>query len=245
MSAGGSTPGSGAPGPEVIVALDYPEAEPALAMVDRLPEGTWCKVGLELFVAEGPGFVERLAGRGHPIFLDLKLHDIPNTVAGATRAAARLGVGLLTVHASGGSEMIRAAAEASEASEAEGGGLRILAVTVLTSLDDRLLGDVMGREASVEASVGRLAALAHGAGADGAVASVGECSAIKAICGAEFGVATPGIRLPGGDAHDQRRVATPADARAAGADWMVVGRAITDADDPAAALERVREHAVG
>lgn len=246
--------------PEVIVALDHPEAGAALELVDRLPEGTWYKVGLELFAAEGPALVERLAGRGHPIFLDLKLHDIPNTVAGATRAAARLGVRLLTVHASGGSEMIRAASEAagetsgrSTASAGEGSaagdpgdeGLRILAVTVLTSLDDALLGDVMGREASVEASVGRLAALAYGAGADGAVASVDECTAIKAICGPDFGVATPGIRLPGGEAHDQKRVATPADARAAGADWLVVGRAITAADDPVEALERVREAAAG
>lgn len=233
--------------PAPIVALDYPSADEALAMVERLPEGTWYKVGLELFAAEGPAFVERLAARGHPIFLDLKLHDIPNTVAGAVRAAAGLGARLLTAHASGGAEMIGAAVEAARTATrppAEG-GLRILAVTVLTSLDDALLEDVMGTGARVEEAVGRLAALAGGAGATGAVASVGECSAIKAICGPDFRVATPGIRLAGGEAHDQKRVATPADAREAGADWIVVGRAVTRAADPAAALERVRESAAG
>jgi orotidine-5'-phosphate decarboxylase len=231
--------------PEVIVALDFPAADAALAMASRLPEGTWVKVGLELFTAAGPAVVERLVGRGHPVFLDLKVHDIPNTAAGAVRSAARLGARLLTVHASGGRAMLEAAAEAAGTSKGAGsmGRLRLLAVTVLTSLDDAALAEVMGRGAGTEEAVGRLAALANGSGIDGAVASVAECRAVKAVCGADFLVATPGIRLAGGDAHDQKRVATPAEARAAGADYLVVGRAITAAEDPAAALARVREEA--
>jgi orotidine-5'-phosphate decarboxylase len=230
--------------PEVIVALDFPTADAALAMAGRLPEGTWVKVGLELFTAAGPAVVERLAERGHPVFLDLKVHDIPNTAAGAVRSAARLGARLLTVHASGGRAMLEAAAGAAATAGPDAGGrLRLLAVTVLTSLDDTSLAEVMGRGAGTEEAVGRLAALASGSGVDGAVASVAECRAVKAVCGADFLVATPGIRLAGGDAHDQKRVATPGEARAAGADYLVVGRAITATDDPGAALLRVREEA--
>lgn len=239
--------------PEVVVALDVPDADAALTLAGRLPTGTWVKVGLQLFTAAGPPVVGRLTDRGHPVFLDLKVHDIPNTAAGAVRSAARLGVRLLTVHASGGRAMLEAAAAA--AREARGAGraganpgaegLRLLAVTVLTSLDDAALSEVMGEGARAEEAVGRLAALAEGAGIDGAVASVQECRAVKALCGERFLVATPGIRLAGGDAHDQARVATPGDARAAGADYLVVGRAITTADDPASALERVRREAGG
>lgn len=224
--------------PEVIVALDVPSAAAALSLAERLPSGTWVKVGLELFTAAGPGVVDRLSGLGHPVFLDLKVHDIPNTAAGAVRSAASLGVRLLTVHASGGRAMLEAAAGAA-------GSLRLLAVTILTSLDDAGLAEVMGSGASAEEAVGRLSALALGAGIDGAVASVGECRAIKAVCGDAFLVATPGIRLAGGDAHDQKRVATPSEAAAAGADFLVVGRAITAADDPGAALARVRREAGG
>lgn len=240
--AAGVGPGGAADGaaPEVIVALDVPSAGAALSLAERLPRGTWVKVGLELFTAAGPDAVERLSARGHPVFLDLKVHDIPNTAAGAVRSAAQLGVRLLTVHASGGRAMLEAAAEA-------GGGdpVRLLAVTVLTSLDDAALAEVMGRGASVEEAVGRLAALALGAGVDGAVASVAECRAVKAICGSDFLVATPGIRLAGSDAHDQMRVAAPGEAAAAGADFLVVGRAITAAADPAKALARIREEAGG
>jgi len=224
--------------PDVIVALDYPEPEAALALVARLPEGTWYKVGLELFTRAGPPIVERLAGEGRHVFLDLKLHDIPNTVAGAVRSAARLGARLLTVHASGGEAMLRAAADAAGEGDAS---LRLLAVTVLTSLDDAGLTAVMGAGARVEETVGRLAGLARESGIDGAVSSVAECRAIKLACGEEFLVVTPGIRLAGQGAQDQKRVATPATARAAGADYLVVGRSITAADDPAAALAAVRE----
>ena len=227
--------------PDVIVALDYPDPEPALALVARLPEGTWYKVGLELFTRAGPPIVERLAGEGRHVFLDLKLHDIPNTVAGAVRTAVRLGARLLTVHASGGEAMLRAAAEAAgEAAGRDDPRLRLLAVTVLTSLDDAGLAAVAGPGVRVEETVGRLAGLARESGIDGAVSSVNECRAIKLACGEEFLVVTPGIRLAGQGAQDQKRVATPGTARAAGADFLVVGRTITAADDPVAALSAVR-----
>jgi orotidine-5'-phosphate decarboxylase len=223
---------------EVIVALDYPDAESAWRMVEQLPDGQWFKVGLELFTAAGPDFVRRLEDADHPVFLDLKVHDIPHTAARAAAAAAGLGARLMTVHAAGGAAMIRAATDA--AGSASGGRLKIVAVTVLTSLSDESLGAVMGEGARVAEAVGRLAGLAYDAGADGVVASVHECAGIKATCGESFLVVTPGIRLPGDAAHDQRRVATPAVAEAAGADYLVVGRSITTAPVPATALGRVR-----
>lgn len=228
------------PAPEVIVALDHPSGEEARAVAEQLPSNTWLKVGLQLFTVEGPRLVEELVNEGHPVFLDLKFHDIPNTVMGAARAAAGLGVRLLSVHSSGGQEMIRAAVEGASVSPT----LRILAVTVLTSLSDRALEEVMATELSPQDTVGRLAALAHDAGAHGAVASVGECRAVKLACGADFLVATPGIRLPGEEAHDQKRVATPSEARLAGADYLVVGRSVTQAEDPARALGAIQEAAV-
>jgi len=227
--------------PEVIVALDFPDQKAAFDLVERLPEGTWYKVGLELFTRGGPPIVRHLVDRGRQVFLDLKLHDIPNTVAGATRAAAAMGVRLLTVHASGGEEMLRAAAAAAgEENQRSGGDTRILAITVLTSLDDVSLGAVMGDGAEVERTVGRLAGLARESGVDGVVSSVSECRAVKLACGIDFLVVTPGIRLAGEGVQDQKRVATPAVARAAGADFLVVGRSITRAADPAAALETIR-----
>ena len=232
--------------PDVIVALDFPDPETAWDLVKRLPVDTWYKVGLELFTRAGPPIVERLVGEGRNVFLDLKLHDIPNTVSGAVRSASRLGARLLTVHAAGGESMLRAAAEAAVESSGSGGSgdsrdrLRLLAITVLTSLDDVALSAVIGPGASVEETVGRLAGLARESGIDGAVSSVNECRAIKLACGDEFLVVTPGIRLAGQGTQDQLRVATPATARAAGADYLVVGRTITRATDPVAALERVR-----
>jgi len=232
--------------PDVIVALDYPDPDAAWELVERLPADTWYKVGLELFTRAGPPIVERLVGAGRNVFLDLKLHDIPNTVAGAVRSASRLGARLLTVHAAGGEAMLRAAAEA--AREGEQGNdaghgekrLRLLAITVLTSLDDSALSAVIGPGASVEETVGRLAGLARESGIDGAVSSVNECRAIKLACGEDFLVVTPGIRLAGEGVQNQQRVATPATARAAGSDYLVVGRTITRAEDPVEALARVR-----
>jgi orotidine-5'-phosphate decarboxylase len=202
------------------------------------------KVGLELFTREGPPIVEQLVGAGRRVFLDLKLHDIPNTVAGAVRAAAGLGAELLTVHASGGEAMLRAAVEAAAETGDPGRvgrALRLLAITVLTSLDDASLATVMGRGAGVEETAGRLAGLARETGVHGAVCSVAEARAIRVACGSEFLVVTPGIRLAGDSADDQRRVATPEIARAAGADFLVVGRSISRAADPEAALARIRE----
>lgn len=230
--------------PEVIVALDVPGAGEAFELVERLPEDTWYKVGLELFTRAGPPVVERLVDEGRHVFLDLKLHDIPNTVAGAVRGAAALGAELLTVHGAGGEAMLRAAAEAARTSAARGGRpLRLLAITVLTSLDDAALAAVMGPGAGVEETAGRLAGLARESGIDGAVCSVNEARAVRLACGDDFLVVTPGIRLPGQSADDQRRVATPAVARAAGADYLVVGRSITRAADPAAALAEIRRAA--
>ena len=227
--------------PEVIVALDYPDPESAFGLVGRLPEGTWYKVGLELFTRGGPPVVRRLVDEGRHVFLDLKLHDIPNTVAGATHAAAAMGVRLLTLHASGGEAMLRAAAGAvREENQRSGGDTRLLAITVLTSLDDASLSSVMGEGSGVEQAVGRLAGLARESGVHGVVSSVGECRAVKLACGPEFLVVTPGIRLSGQGAQDQKRVATPAVAKSAGADFLVVGRSITQAEDPSAALERIR-----
>jgi orotidine-5'-phosphate decarboxylase len=228
--------------PEVIVALDVSSPEDAWNLVTRLPESTWFKVGLELFTRAGPTVVERLVGEGRHVFLDLKLHDIPNTVAGAVRSIGGLGARLLTVHGAGGEAMLRAAAEsAAEANSASGADLRLLAITVLTSLDDAALASVMGPQARVEETAGRLAGLARESGIDGAVCSVNEARAIKMSCGAEFLVVTPGIRLAGESVDDQRRVATPDVARAAGADFLVVGRTITRAEDPARALGAIRQ----
>jgi len=227
--------------PEVIVALDYPDPEPAFELVRSLPAGTWYKVGLELFTRAGPPVVRRLVEEGRHVFLDLKLHDIPNTVAGATRAAAAMGVRLLTLHASGGEAMLRAAALAVRVeNEKAGTDTRLLAITVLTSLDDTSLGSVMGEGAEVERAVGRLAGLARESGIAGVVSSVAECRAVKLACGSDFLVVTPGIRLVDEGTQDQKRVATPAVAKASGADFLVVGRSITRAEDPAAALERIR-----
>ncbi|MEE9207035.1 MAG: orotidine-5'-phosphate decarboxylase [Gemmatimonadota bacterium] len=224
--------------PEVIVAIDVPEAAAAVDLVGKLPSDAWIKIGLELFAREGPAIVSRFVEEGRDVFLDLKLHDIPNTVAGAIRNVAALGARLLTVHASGGESMLRAAAQA--ASQAGDGTLKLLAVTVLTSLDDAEMGAIMGPGAKVEAAVGRLAGLARESGIDGVISSVAECRAVKLSCGEQFLVATPGIRLATVGADDQKRVATPSVAAQAGADFIVVGRAISGADDPAEAIRKVR-----
>ncbi len=219
----------------VILPLDVPSAAQALELVDRLgPRADFYKVGFELYTRAGPAVVEELVSRGKRVFLDLKLHDIPNTVVGAVAAASDLGVDLLTVHASGGPSMMDAAARA------RAGDLKLLAVTVLTSLSPDEMGTVWDREIrSVREEVGRLALLANGAGMDGVVASALEASWIRSQVGDDFLIVTPGIRPAGADRGDQNRVATPADAVAAGADYLVIGRPITQAPDPVAALESV------
>jgi orotidine-5'-phosphate decarboxylase len=220
-----------------VLALDVPDAASALVLAERLPDAEWVKVGLQLFTAAGPAVVRELRERGRRVFLDLKLHDIPNTVAGAVASAAALGVELLTVHASGGAAMLRAASRA--AHEAGQGGPRLLAVTLLTSLSEREAAEAWGRDSLlVSAEAERLAALAASAGIDGVVASVHEARAIRAR-EPELLILTPGIRLAGDAAGDQARTATPADAVGAGADFLVVGRTVTAAPDPAAALSRL------
>ena len=227
--------------PIPIIALDVPTRAEAESLLDRLgPRADFVKVGLQLFTAEGPEVVRAMRGRGCRVFLDLKLHDIPNTVAHAVRSAAALGVDLLTLHASGGTAMMRAARDA--AGE-RGGGLRLLGVTVLTSLSAPEVAEAWGRGAvSAEEEVARLAALAEEAGMDGVVAAVPEVPVVRGATRGGFLVLTPGIRLAGDAAGDQSRVATPAEAARLGSDYVVLGRSVTAAADPAAALERaVRE----
>jgi orotidine-5'-phosphate decarboxylase len=225
----------------VIIALDVPSPEEALALVERIgEEGRFYKVGLELYTRAGPSVVRELRDRGRRVFLDLKLHDIPHTVGRAVEAASALGVDLLTVHAAGGPRMLEAARDAADPE------VRLLAVTVLTSLKPDDMGRVWGRQIrSVREEVGRLADLAVECGMNGVVASSLEASWLRSHVGDEFLIVTPGIRLAGTDQGDQRRVATPADAVRAGADYLVVGRAVTHAEDPASAfselLREVRE----
>jgi orotidine-5'-phosphate decarboxylase len=220
---------------EVIVALDVNGRSPALDLVRRLDRARFFKVGLELFVREGPAIVREIRASGRSVFLDLKLHDIPTTVAAAAGVAAELGVELLTLHASGGSRMVSAARRA-----VEGTGTRLLAVTALTSMTAVDLGEAFGSgDRTVECEVGRLADLALGSGAHGVVCSPKEAAFLRARVGREALIVTPGIRLEGDPADDQARSATPASARKAGADYLVVGRSITRAPEPQAALAAV------
>ncbi len=218
----------------LIVALDVPSAEAARSLVDRLAGRVGLfKVGHQLFTAAGPSFVREMVARGERVFLDLKYHDIPNTVAGAVAGATQLGVSLLNVHGLGGRAMMEAAVGALPAM-----GTRLLAVTILTSHDDASLVEV-GVGGSLSSSVERLARLALDCGMDGVVASPHEIGLIRAACGAELLIVTPGIRPAGSARGDQSRVATPAGALAAGADYLVVGRPISEAADPAAAADLV------
>jgi len=222
--------------PRVIVALDYADAAAARAVVARLrPDLCRLKVGKELFVAAGPDFVRELAGQGFAVFLDLKFHDIPNTVAQACKAAARLGVWMLNVHAAGGPRMLAAAREAVESGPA---APLLIAVTVLTSMGREEL-QAIGVDAEPEAQVLRLAGLARDAGLDGVVCSALEAPALRRHMGARFRLVTPGIRPAGSAACDQTRILTPAQAMRAGADDLVIGRPITQAADPVAELERI------
>ncbi len=223
---------------ELCVALDGTDRGWILDMAARVaPEAGWLKVGLEAFVAHGPDLVRDVAALGGRVFLDLKLHDIPTTVARAAANAAAAGAGLITVHAAGGRAMLEAAVAAvSDARPARPPGL--VAVTVMTSLDAGALAE-LGLPAAPRELAARWAALARECGLDGAVASAHEAAALRAACGAGFRIVTPGIRPADAAADDQRRVVTPAEAVAAGADLLVVGRPITRAADPAAAARAV------
>jgi orotidine-5'-phosphate decarboxylase len=221
------------PRERLCAALDYgtwTEAEPFARAI--APEVGMLKVGLEMFAAEGPAAVRAAAALGRPVFLDLKLHDIPNTVEGAARSAARSGASLLTVHASGGPRMVEAAVRGA------GGKLRILAVTVLTSIGEEELARI-GLSGPAETAVVRLARLAAGAGAGGLVCSPLEVAAVRAAVGPGPLLVVPGVRPPGADKGDQARVATPAEAVRAGADVLVLGRPLRDAADPARAARDI------
>ena len=222
----------------VIVALDVPTTDQALAITQRLdPHRCRVKVGSELFTAAGPALIEKLHALRFEVFLDLKYHDIPNTVAAACRAASRLGVWMLNVHALGGGAMMRAARDA-----IAGFGVRplLIGVTVLTSMGEEEL-----REGGIPFSpadlVARLAGLVHSSGLDGVVCSAQEAAMLRTRFGAGFALVTPGIRPAHAPGDDQRRVTTPAQALAAGADYLVIGRPITRADDPRAAVSAIED----
>ena len=220
----------------VIVALDAPAAREALEMAARLdPAACRVKVGKELFVSAGPAVVEDLHRRGFEVFLDLKFHDIPNTVAGACRAAARLGVWMLNVHASGGAAMMRAAREAVVGADKQP---LLIAVTILTSLADADLGYV-GFPGSAADNAERLARLAAECGLDGVVCSAEEASRLRKATRPGFLLVTPGIRLESDARGDQARVVTPLEAVRRGADYLVIGRPVTQSLDPAATLAAI------
>ncbi len=228
----GSTAGSSRE-PRVIVALDFPDSRSALELVDKLtPHGCRLKVGKELFTSAGPEFVRLLAARGFQVFLDLKFHDIPNTAAGACAAAADLGVWMLTVHAAGGRRMMESVA--ARLARLEHSPL-LIAVTVLTSLDTRDLEEI-GVTGTPTQWARRLGVLAKNAGADGIVCSAREALTLRSLLGPDTVLVTPGIRPAGYPTDDQRRVVTPQQAIRNGADYIVVGRPVTQSHDPAGAL---------
>ncbi len=225
--------------PEFAIAFDVPTLEAALALDERLGSGPeFAKVGLELFAATGPEAVRALKARGRRVFLDLKLHDIPNTVRGAAASAARLGADLLTVHATGGAAMVAAAVEGIRDAK---GGTRVVAVTLLTSLDPAAMPPGFAKPFDLHATAAALTAEAESAGALGVVCSAADLRGVRERLGRAFYAVTPGIRPAGGDAHDQKRVATVESAVKDGASLLVLGRAVTGSSDPAAALAAARE----
>ncbi|HVS25746.1 MAG TPA: orotidine-5'-phosphate decarboxylase [Burkholderiales bacterium] len=222
--------------PRVIVALDYPDAKAALHLVDRLePRSCRVKVGKELFTAAGPQLVEKLTGRGFGVFLDLKFHDIPHTVAQACKVAAKLGVWMLNVHALGGKKMLLAAREALQEFKQRP---RLVAVTVLTSIKNEELGEI-GVSGELNEAVLRLAGLAHDSGLDGVVCSAQEAPDLRKQFGRKFCLVTAGIRPAKVALGDQQRVTTPRRAMENGADYLVIGRPITQAQDPLKALQEI------
>jgi orotidine-5'-phosphate decarboxylase len=227
----------------ILVALDVDSAAEARKLATCL-RGSVCgfKIGSRLFTSEGPAFVRELVEHGDRVFLDLKFHDIPNTVASAVAVATRLGVWMVNVHASGGAAMMRAAREAAtrEAARVSRRPPLIVAVTVLTSLEEEMLGEI-GIGGRVEAQVDRLAALTQAAGLDGVVASPKEIALIRARCGSEFVIVTPGIRGARDAKDDQQRTLAAAEAIAAGASYLVIGRPIVAAGDPRAAAQQIAE----
>jgi orotidine-5'-phosphate decarboxylase len=226
---------------QIFLAIDTTDVDVAMAQAATTRDAVdGIKLGLEFFTANGPGGVRTVAADGVPLFLDLKLHDIPNTVAGAVRAVTPLRPALLTVHAGGGSAMLRAAADAAGEAAARTGTARprIVGVTVLTSLAESDMSAI-GQHGPIADQARRLAALARSCGLDGVVCSPHEIETLRAECGADFLLVVPGIRPSWADAGDQKRVMTPAEAARRGADYLVIGRPITAAADPAVAARRI------
>ena len=222
----------------IFVAIDTPDLDRALALARAVgPHAGGLKVGLEFITAQGPEGIRAIAALGKPVFADTKFHDIPNTVAGAAREIAKLGVAVFNIHASGGEAMMRAAKDAAASVNPQ---MKLIAVTVLTSIDDGVL-DTVGQRGPAADQVMRLARLAQASGLDGVVCSAHEIAAIRKACGNDFLLVVPGIRPAGSDLADQRRVMTPAEAARAGADILVIGRPITGAPDPAKAAREIAE----
>ena len=222
----------------VIVALDFDNQQAALSLADQLdPSQCRLKVGKELFTAAGPELVKALVARDFDVFLDLKFHDIPNTVAKAVKASADLGVWMANVHASGGSRMMSAA---KQALDEQGSEMQLIAVTVLTSMDDTDLLET-GVQRSPSEQVMHLAKLTQKSGLQGVVCSAQEASALKSALGSDFKLITPGIRLPDSAADDQRRIVSPTDAVAMGSDYLVIGRPITQSAQPLETLRQINQ----
>ena len=223
---------------KLIVALDFPDPNTALAFVNTLtPELCKLKVGFELFVAAGPDFVKRLVDAGFEVFLDLKFHDIPNTVAAACHSAAELGVWMLNVHACGGDKMMQAARQAIQESNP---ALKLIAVTVLTSMDKEQLTKI-NINTSPQEQVKHLATLTQQVGLDGVVCSAQEANMLREQLGSNFLLVTPGIRPEGSDRGDQSRVMTPLQAKEAGVSYIVVGRPITQSDSPLSVIQQIND----
>lgn len=227
----------------VMVALDVDSRDKALQLAEQLRgTGCWLKVGMELYNANGATIIQELKEKGFPIFLDLKLHDIPNTVERATRVLASYGADMLTIHCSGGYEMMSRAVQAThevKSLSATGDRMKVVGITVLTSLDEERLQNDLGVGRTLQNQVVALAELGKKAGLDGVVASAQEGKILRESLGSEFLVITPGIRLAGSETHDQARTLTPKEALAAGSSYLVVGRPITQATNPREALEHL------
>jgi len=228
--------------PEMIIAMDLPNKEAVDKFINQFPESEslYLKVGMELYYKEGPAIVTYLKEKGHRIFLDLKMHDIPNTVKSAMRNIASLGVDLTNLHAAGGKKMMEAAVEGLTLGSSDRKRPLIIAVTQLTSTSKEVMNNEQGIPGEVADSALNYARLAKEAGLDGVVCSVHEVRTVHAICGDDFIALTPGIRLEGDDAHDQKRVATPAFGKEEGSNYIVIGRSITQADHPYEVYQRIQ-----
>ncbi len=230
---------------DVMIACDFPNKAKTLVFLEKFKEQKpFVKIGMELFYGEGPAIVREVKSRGHKVFLDLKLHDIPNTVHRAMKNLAKLGVDMTNVHAGGGVAMMKAAKEGLEEG-AGGAAAQLIAVTMLTSISEEVMHEELRIPGSVMDTVAGYAACAQEAGLAGVVCSPLEVSAVKQRCGGAFLAVTPGIRYPDGNIGDQSRVTSPADAAKIGSDYIVVGRPITAATDPVAAYEKVRADFLG